>query len=227
MVAPSQALLDIQEFLSTLKVDVTSPDFSTQDARRVYRRFHAFLLWEIPLDRDDVDASIRLYNRECLADIASSYMLNFMGAYKSARLGLRGSIENSIRVFTASSGVDVLTINSVYELIESCKAHWATSPQKVQALSNMYGLYGELCKTVHSTSVGYMSLRVPFETMLKFDKGEFDGNCRLIDKTLKAVGEGYFLEFHGLLNRLDFKSADYVRDSVEAEVKRSVVTELR
>lgn len=220
--APGKALLEIKEFLAGFTIDVNSPDFSSQNARQLYRRFHAVLLWEIPVDHDEIDATIRLYSRECLADLASSYMLTLMGGYKAARLGLRGAIENAIRVFTAASGQDVLVINSVYDLVESCKSHWATTPLKVQTLTNLYSLYGDLCKTVHSSSVDYMSLRVPFETIMQFDKNEFARNASLIDSTLKSIGEGYFIQFHQLLHKIDFKNADYIRDSIEADIKSQV-----
>lgn len=221
MSSPSTALAEIKSFISSLRLDPSGVDFSSDVARRVYRRFHALLLWELVIDQDSQDPTVRLYCREMLSDLATSYFLNFIGAYKASRLTARGGIENTLRVLTAVRGVNILELNSVPALVSGCKDAWASNVLKVQLIGSMYSLYGELCNTVHSSAIDYMSLRVPFERIVEQDTAQYDDNARLLDSLFHLVGEALFLTFHDLLNLMEFKNADYIRDSVSAEIKRN------
>ena len=220
MTKPQVGLGEIKAFIGSFTVPTDHSDFHSQKARGLYRRFHALLLWEIPLDSDRQAPAVRLYLRESLSDTASAYMLNFMGGYKAARLCLRGAIENSIRAITAAAGVDILTITSVYALVDHCRRDWATTPKRLETLNNLYGIYTELCNTVHSTSVGYMALRVPFEKIFEYEEAIERSNASVMNNTMKLIGDAFYLTFHASLEGLDYRNADYIRDTVEAVVKR-------
>lgn len=219
----SAALDEIKSFVSNTRVEPSGADFDSVEARRIYRLFHALLIWEIVIDRDTTHPVVRLYFREALSDLATSYLLNFLGLYKSARLSYRGAIENIVRVFAASASVDVLSINSIPTLINRCQDAWASTPAKVQRLNSLYVIYGELCNTVHSTSVDYMSLKVPFQTLLTQDSEEFRLNMTIFDKLLKEMGEALYLTFHAILASIEFKNADYISDSLTADAKKAVL----
>ncbi len=68
-----------------------------------------------------------------------------------------------------------------------------------------------------------MSLKVPFEQILSHNEAEFSTNCAGLDGTLRLIGEILFMEFFSKLGRIDFKNADYIRDSVEADIKKQVL----
>lgn len=223
MTTPAKALAEIKIFLADFRLEVSDVDLSSEQARCLYRRFHALLLWDVVVDRDEFSPTIRLYTREHLADLATGYFLTLASCYKASRLCLRGSIENAIRVLTASAGYDILKINTVWELVEACKEKWAVDSLRLSILSNIYSIYTDLCNTVHSTSIDYMSLRVPFEKLFDYEKAAFLENANIFDSTMRLLGEAFFLEFHDHLNLIDFKNADYIRDSVEKQIKKAVI----
>ncbi len=225
MSAPTEALKAIREFVLSVKFDPTGADFSGPSARQTYRRFHALLLWELAVDRDDVQSDIRLYFREFLSDCATAYYLNFVGFYKAARLCSRGSIENLLRVLVASAGENVLEINTIPDLVNRCRQIWAHTPERLEVVNTIYSIYSELCNTVHSVSIDYMSLRIPFDKVSEQNSTHYAENIGIIDRLFKSAGEALFFNFSSLLHTLHFRNADYIRDSVSAEVKRSVQEE--
>jgi hypothetical protein len=220
--SPKHELTNIKAFIESLSIDPSAADFSTGDARRIYRRFHALLIWGLVIDAEGEVSTVRLYFKEALSDLSTAYFLSFIGAYKAARLSTRGAIENIVRVLVADSGEDVLALNTIPGLITAAQSSWTKdSTYRAGIINNLYIIYGDLCNTVHAVSIDYMSLRIPFERVLEQDKGSFAGNADMLDDLFRLSGEALYLTFHQKLDRVGFRNADLVRDSVSASIKRA------
>jgi hypothetical protein len=215
---PAAALKDIKEFIKKTSLDSSTIEPSDKRARSLYRRFHALLIWDYLVDRDDFDAITRLYTRECVSDISTAYFLTSIGVYKAARLSLRSGIENAFRVTIADAGCEIGSIATVPDLVNSAKKVAKTDPQK-NRIDILYEIYGRLCLTVHSAEVRYMSLKVPFEKILETSVDSAKENYFELDNTLKRINEALFIALGHHLHLIDFKNADLLRDAVEAVVK--------
>lgn len=215
---PAEALADIRAFIEKLQLDGASIDPDSKAARTLYRRFHGLLIWHHLGGRAEFDEQTRTYLHECVADASAAYFLTVVGLYKAARASLRSSIENVYRVVVAEAGEDLAEFDSVPSLLEKAKEVSKTLNQNVR-IGTLYGLYGELCLTVHSASPEYMSLKVPFEALVERSQSDADGNFVMLDSAFKTMNDLLFIELAHYLHLIDYKNADLLRDAIEAVVK--------
>lgn len=219
---PTQALKEIREFIGNLKLDGSYIDPNSKSLRTLYRRFHALLIWDLLVDRDEFDNQTRLYMRECVSDISAAYFLTATGVYKPARLSLRSGIENAFRVLISERGHQVSDFQSVPELVTAAKTCAKTENQRTRA-GNLYSQYGHLCLTVHSVDKKYMSLEIPFDKIINHDRFEFDNNIRELDTAIKIINQCLFVSLANHLHILDYRNADLIRDAIEAVIKGEFV----
>ena len=133
MTSPSAALKEIKRYVEDRKLNVDGFDITSANSKELYRRFHALLLWQIPLDVNGRSETERLYFRECLSDFATAYYLNISGLYKASKIVTRSGIENLFRVLLAEkSNLDDL--NTVPKLVTECKIIWGREPIKLQII---------------------------------------------------------------------------------------------
>lgn len=215
---PAEALTDIRAFVEKLQLDGASIDPSSKAARTLYRRFHGLLIWHHLGSRDEIDEQTRTYLQECVADASAAYFLTVIGLYKAGRASLRSSIENVYRVVVAESGEDLASLDSVPALLDRSKIVSKTSNQNAR-IGNLYTIYGELCLTVHSASPEYMSLKVPFEALVKRSQADADGNFAILESTFKLMNDLLYIELAHHLHLIDYRNADRLRDAIEAVVK--------
>lgn len=215
---PTEALTGIRAFVERLQLDGASIDPASKTARTLYRRFHGLLIWHHVGSREEFDEQTRIYLQECVADASAAYFLTIIGLYKAARSSLRSSIENSYRVVVCEAGENLSDLDSIPSLLEKAKAVSKTSNQNVR-IGHLYGIYGELCLTVHSVSPKYMSLKVPFESLVERSQSDADGNFAILDSVFKLINDLFFIELAHYLKLIDYKNADLLRDVIEAVVK--------
>lgn len=221
MTSSSTALKQIKKYVEGRKLKVDGFDIKSANSKELYRRFHALLIWQLPLDVDGRPETERLYFRECLSDFATAYYLNINGLYKASKIVARSGIENLFRVLIAEkSNLDDL--NTVPKLVTECKAIWGKDPIKLRIITSLYGLYGDLCKVVHSVAVEHMSLRVPFERIQEQSKPSYLEISKVLNNIFEIAGSALYLEYHALLNGVGFRNADLIRDSIKSEIKRIV-----
>jgi hypothetical protein len=220
---PKVALEDIKHFIDNLRLTSEAAKPNDEFSRALYRKFHAVLIWDFFLDRAEFSDQLRLYAREAVADISTCYFLTLVGVYKPARLSLRSGIENALRVKIAGSGHDIATINNVPDLVHAAKACAQTDAQSAR-LGSLYGMYGELCQTVHSAAIDYMALRVPFERISQFDAAEAQKNLEILGDVLRYINEIFYVDFQKYLYLIEYRNADLIRDAIEAKVKGEALT---
>lgn len=215
---PAEALAHIRSFVEGLQLDGASIDPDSTAARTLYRRFHGLLIWHHLASKDQIEGQTKIYLQECVADASSSYFLTVIGLYKSSRVSLRSSIENVYRVVASEAGEDLAALDSVPSLVDKAKAVSKTPNQK-KRIGDLYAIYGDLCQTVHSVSPEYMSLKVPFEALVRRSKVEESRNFGIIESAFKLINDVLFIELAHYLHLIDYKNADLLRDAIEAVVK--------
>jgi hypothetical protein len=149
-------------------------------------------------------------------------MLSLLGYYKPARNSARSAIENVIRSCLFLRKVEADKILSTYELFATAKSTFGAEPQMAKLISQLENQYKELCKTVHSAKVDYMSLSIPFEVLNKFDKAKYTTNVDLLRKVCATSNQTMFWLLHGELRRAGHINEDFVRDAIPRTLKRAV-----
>jgi hypothetical protein len=112
--------------------------------------------WKV---KDKVDRFV-LYFREAISDICQSIVLASAGFYKPAQLSLRSGLENWIRCIGLAEDQIVLTLKSVFELIDLVKSVPAIAKNPIA--KDHFGVlrqrYSMLCGYVHTSSSAHMAL---------------------------------------------------------------------
>lgn len=218
---------DVDEIVSFLATwNASHPDFENAEikakVKSSYKQFHAILVWGMIADEPGFgnDAQ-RQYTTEAISDLSHSYLLNLLSLYKVCRYSMRSGIENFIRVIILYAGTDVDALTSVYDLFSVAKDKYKSDATAAALISKLHSGYGELCKSVHSAKVDYLSLAVPFEKLSIFDIGQFKENNEKIRDVLSSINQLLFWLWTDRLASAGHENEDYVRDSVPRSLKRS------
>lgn len=219
MVKVSKELKTFEEFLTGLKLSAEAKVEKTPEAKDIYRKFHALLCWQVVLSDDPSQiAKIRL--EECLSDFSAAYLLFLASAYKPAIASLRGGIENFIRAILHFEGVDSEGVGMVWELFVAAKDHFKRVDGNVEArIISLHSAYGELCKFVHTSSVEYMSLRVPFQCIFKYSQKEYVITRGFLADTFRLSHEALFLVAHTRIAAVHHRIGDEIRDALSPQTK--------
>lgn len=216
-------LARIAEFLTRLDLSSVAQVDASDQAKDLYRKFHALLCWQTVL-KSDPDFTENERFEECLSDFSAGYLFLITSAYKPSIASVRSGIENLVRSLLLLKGVSVDSIDAVWELFSVARAHFVALGQDpiVQRIDALHSKYGELCKTVHSADVEYMSLRVPFERVFEFDEISFGEARQLISDTFRIAIELIFLVAHEKLVLVHHRIADEIRDALSPSTKALV-----
>ena len=177
------------------------------------------LIWDFVVSEHSTNTQTRLYAKECASDLATAYLLNSIGVYKASRLCLRSCLENAVRVAASAYGLNIHNFKTIPNLFRSTKEKSNTYGKQKERIEKIYQNYNMLCKTSHSTSIDFMSLRIPFETVVMFDESESSKDIKLLEKCTSLINEIFYICFSSLLDNIDHKNSDLVRDSVQKNVK--------
>jgi hypothetical protein len=188
-----------------------------------YKQFHAVLIWNLAAEKTEGKGSqTKLYYSEGVSDLSHCFLLSLMHLYKLARMALRSSIENLLRTLLFIRGVDGAKFNVVYELFTAAKTEFSGEPAGTLILQKLEMLYADLCKTVHSAKIDYMSLAVPFEQLVSFSASRYRANLNSINSVATAANRIMFLVWHTRLKATGHLNEDFVRDATPRSLKREV-----
>src|SRR5690606_461496 len=115
-------------------------------------------------------------------------------AYKPSISMLRSSVENLIRSILLLRGVQVNTIDAVWELFAVARSNFLKEGEDwvVIRIDALHVRYSEMCKTVHSAAPEYMSLRVPFERIFEFSEEVFVVTRHLVKDVFRLALEALY-----------------------------------
>jgi hypothetical protein len=217
---------DLEEISAFLRCWTPSyPDLSEKSirakAKSSYKQFHSLLVWGLVLDSVGITKNAKLYFTECLSDISHAYFLNLCSLYKSSRSSLRGAIENGIRVLLIDKEVEVVSIVSVSDMFARAKAECQADSVALAIVKRLHQLYGELCKSVHSSNTDYLSLTVPFEKLSEFEDQAFSKNSAFLRDVSSALNQCAFWIWEGHLSLVGHANSDLVRDAIPRSLKRA------
>ncbi|MFT9096521.1 MAG: hypothetical protein ABF459_15455, partial [Gluconobacter cerinus] len=85
-------------------------------------------------------------------------------------------------------------------------------------------IYGELCKSVHSSNIDYLSLSVPFEKLSDFNEEQFLTENERLREVCAVVNQCAFWWWDSKLAVAGHSNEDMVRDAVPRAIKRAKVT---
>lgn len=217
---PEAGLAELKQFIETAKLDASALNNINDEAKLVYKRFYALLVYDHILQGNLTCLDQKTYGKEAVSDMSHGFFLTCIGLYKPARASMRGSLENLVRFLLMNRGVAALKITSVYDLFDAANAEFDKEPKQKARIGTLRSLYKELCKTVHSASKNHMNLEVPFNTMLQFDQVKYDMNLALIRDCCKVSGELLFIEFNELVERSHHSQKDILLDSVARTIRK-------
>lgn len=215
-------LREISEFISSPKIQ--TPNIKNTNLQSCikssYKQFHALLVWGLVIREDEKENSeLSLYFTECLSDISHSYLLNLYSLYKSSRSSLRSGIENAVRVVLLDKKESVTDVSSVYELFALLKKNYSDVHYK-DPIYHLHQSYGELCKSVHSAKLNYLSQTIPFDNLSLLDEAEFISNNEMLRKSCSSLNQMLFLTWDTKLKLAGHANEDLVRDALPKGVKR-------
>lgn len=216
-------LAEIESFLEDFKAStpIISDKLYKDKVKYSYKQFHALLVWGIVFDHFEEKSNKALYFRECLSDISHAYFLNLCSLYKSSRSSLRSGIENAIRVSLLQREIDIANIVSVFDLFAAAKSAYKTDQIVHGHIVKLNAIYGELCKSVHSSSANYLSLSVPFEQLSDFEEEQFLAENERLREVCAIVNQCAFWWWDSKLAVAGHSNEDMVRDAVPRSVKRA------
>lgn len=219
---------EIDSFVSGLKFDspLKDPEYS-KSFTSCYKYIHALLLWEhllgsTPKGKLEPDALLHL--RELLSDLSAVQTLVLTGLYKPARMMMRSSIENLLRVAALEQGFLVSGAKFTHELISLVKSSKlaAKGAPAAPELEAIVASYANLCAYTHAATPKFLALKIPLDTIHTFDKKEF---LAIIDQ-LRDVSSRYnrilFTLYHHLLAKLHHKHRDYILDALPRKLKARI-----
>ena len=218
MIDAAAELGKIRDFVRTLRFDAEGLAGPTPKLKANYRHFHALLLWEMLIEQMALSEEAKERCRESTSDLATAYLLNVLSLYKPARLAMRSGLENFCRFALAVSG-QKFDHRNVYELLDRFQEVFSSPPTKAAA-SALCTEYAELCKTVHSAAVDYMSLRVPFEEIISYDASLFVRNVHRLQSSIQPMNALLYSMFHEQVDKLGPRQADFLRDATPKDIKR-------
>lgn len=221
MKRPDAALTEISAFIANFRLGDEAKVNLDNKSKSVYRLFQSLLLWQLAFDKEE-KLKEQGYFDEFLSDAASSYFLALTSAYKPSAVLLRSAIENLVRSLLAFEGVDVSKIGTVWELFSKAKESFKASKDTVRRIASLHAKYGELCKTTHSVSYDYMSLRIPFDKIFQHDTKKLAEASRGLKEVFNLANEVLYLVNAGALNAIHHRASDAIRDVISPTLKAKV-----
>jgi len=218
-------LSEIEAFVRDLRFlsGIGLSEHNRQLFRSAYKQFHALLVWgEVAEAQVGGLLPLKTYFRETLSDISHGFVMTLLHFYKPARLSMRSGVENLIRSLLLIRGVDATGIHAVHELFNRGKSHFSAEAAIANKVIQLEQIYGDLCKTVHSAKIDYMSLTVPFERLSIFQTTRYTSNMIILRNVSSAANQAVFGLWYAELKKAGHVNEDLVRDAVPRTLKRAV-----
>ncbi|WP_159392745.1 hypothetical protein [Methylobacterium sp. C1] len=215
---------EVHNFISSLSFESPlSVSLNRKIYVGVYKYVHALLLWREALNQagSAVSADAVLQFDELLSDLASTQVLALGGLYKPARMMMRSSVENMLRVIALEQGFVTSGAKFTFELITLVKASAladANSPVRSD-LSSIVDSYSALCVYTHAASEEFLSLRVPMRTISHFDQSEFEDLFSEMKNLAQRYNRLIYRMYHKELARIAPKSQDFILDALPKKLK--------
>ena len=182
--------------------------------------FHQSIPW-----KDKKKAEIFLsYFKEAVSDICQSLFLASQGLYKPAYLCLRSGVENIFRCIGLSQDQAVLSLTSVFELIDLVGDTDLVKKgvEAKKAFRSLRGEYSALCGFVHTTSSSHMAQTDLVGVFPQFIAGDAERIFSRISKVCQDVTILAILISPRNFYKLHHRLLDDVCNSLPATFKRSL-----
>lgn len=198
--------------------------------RKCFKRYYPLLLLEQGIGRQapwtDKKKSneFRLYFREAISDICQSIVLAAQGFYKPSQLSLRSGLENWFRCMGLAEGQVVLSLTSVYELIDLVAtlpffSRRAAAKPYFDTLRNRYAL---LCGYVHTSSAAHMALTTAAGAFPRYLEKDADVTFAAIEEVCGKITSIFCLLAERTYRGLHHSHFDLVNDVLPARVRAAL-----
>lgn len=172
---------DAIELLEYFKAYSLNDIFSDQDFISDYKIIHKKIFGYLVLyceienqNKDNTKFSQKslFYLKESVSDILQSLFAWSNGAYKSADLLLRSSIENFNKSIIGNVRSEVFSEKSVYRIFEMASQlpEYQKKILHTSFCDTLYSVYSNLCKSVHTATNADMEHITALRLLPKYDK---------------------------------------------------------
>lgn len=179
--------------------EISDDDDFNNDFKTVHKKIFGYLVLFCEIEYQNKKEKLfsdqaLFYLKESVSDILQSLFAWVNGAYKSADLLLRSSIENFNKSIIGNTHVEVFTEKSVYKIFDMAAelSEYQKKVLKNSFLEILHRLYGELCKSTHTATCADMEHITALSLLPKFDKEQSNEYKRSI-MTLVDCYLGFFL----------------------------------
>ncbi|GJE27231.1 hypothetical protein [Methylobacterium organophilum] len=229
MSAQSDGVADIHAFIEGISFeDVLADGACKQTFAQAYKYVHALLIWHEAVanpKKPVADAQAVLQFRELLSDLAACQVLLLLGMYKPARMMLRSSIENILRTVAHEQGFLTSGAKFTYELItlvRSSKIGADGSPVK-NDLNQLIQMYSDLCSYAHAADEAKLALRVPLESVSRFDKSQYESLVDGLKYVSQRTNKIMFVMYASKLRLVHHSQRDYILDALPKALKAAIL----
>ena len=165
-----------------------------ESAKRIHRATHSLILWRFRLN--SVPAHGQVFIEEIASDALQVLPQVLMGYSKTAKLLIRGIIENTFRhLYFLDHPIEFARMNrdakwylTMETLMEYPKTHpiFLESETKFDALNRLSSLYSELSGGIHGRTVQDLEMRIAL-TKITYDQDAMRKQVDLTEKCAEAV----------------------------------------
>lgn len=226
--AASQELVS---FLEGYKLEEVLRDPQlNQRLSQSFKKYYPLLLLEGGIDRkppwsnNQKTEVFRLYFRESISDICQSLLLTVQGFYKPAQLSLRSGLENWVRCIGLAQDQGVLSLTSVFELMDLVKATPIVTSSKMskQYFDTIRSRYSILCGYVHTTNASHMALTTAAGSFPRYISRDACLTFDAIDEVCSRVTWTFCLVAGDTYRGMHHSHFDIVSDSLPPKLKAAL-----
>jgi hypothetical protein len=109
----------------------------------------------------------------------------------------------------------------MYDMFARAKHEYKSDTTARALIEKLHAHYGELCKSVHSSILDYLSLEVPFERLSAFDGSSFKHNNEMMRDISSIFNQCAFWLWYEALHECGHKNQDMVLDALPNSIKRA------
>lgn len=161
------------------------------------------------------------YLKECFSDLSSTIFISVHGAYKSARLMMRSSIEMFLRGMFSKEILEIQTEKNLYRVFESIKK--APSIVKDESYKNhfdkIHQIYTKLCTHAHTASELQMEEIYALSLFPKFETDDL----KSLSSTFNSLVRNYIFmichRFNKEFHAIHFENRQAILDCLNRKEK--------
>jgi hypothetical protein len=228
------AFSELQSFLSAYELTTISRNEALQtELRSYFKRYYALLVWNFQIESSkpwskniSKSEKFQLYFGEATSDICQSLLLSFQGMYKPALLILRSGIENFFRCIGIAYDQNVLSLTSVYELINVVTEinefkQNQIARRHVEVLQNIYSI---LCGYVHTADVTHMSMTGVVGVFPRFEQAKSKRFFDISKDVIVSVCSINCITLKQRFNKMHHTHKDVLYDVLPRNVKNFIAS---